>query len=322
MNTPTPKFLAAKLATLTVASLFTLTLLSGASAPAHAASTDVRVAIAAQSKSFVDALERGDARSVADLFTADAKLIVSGFDGVVAGRAAIENFWQAGFDNGVKGLRLTMLDLDGEGSLRIETGTYQAMGPGGSDLGRGHYLFVWKKEKGTWRIHRDIASAKPAQAAANVPAAGAADRVGFPGDYRSALKLLGVAVKEQEPSVMSAYGNERATSVTASSQLPYPYGTVIAMEFAHGMRDGEGQLLRDPKGIPLTGDVARVDVMRRERGYGEAYGENRAGEWEFASYRPDGTLLVAPENAGACAACHRKAGAERDFVYKLRVPEK
>lgn len=322
MNTPAPKSLAAKLATLAVSSLHTLSLLTGATVPVHAATSDARAAIAAQSKNFMDALERGDARAVANLFTADAKLIVPGIEGVVAGRGAIESFWQSGLNTGVKGLRLTTLDLDGQGSLRVETGTYQAIGPEGSDLGSGHYLFVWKKEKSAWKIHRDIASAKPARAVASAPAASAVDRVGFPGDYRSALKLLGVAVKDQEPSVMSAYGNDRATSITASRELPYPYGTVIAMEFAHGMRDGEGQLLRDPKGIPLTGDVARVDVMRRERGYGEAYGENRAGEWEFASYRPDGTLLVAPENAGACAACHRKAGAERDFVYKLRVPAK
>jgi uncharacterized protein (TIGR02246 family) len=321
MNTPASDSLAAKLAALAAASILTIAfLVMGAAAPAQAATADTRAAIAAQSRSFMDATERGDARAVAELFTADAKLIVPGVDGVVAGRSAIESFWQAGFSNGVAGLRLTTLDLDAEGSMLIETGTYQALGRGGSDLGRGHYLFVWKKEKGAWKIHRDIANSKPAQVSASAAATGAADRVGFPRDYRSALKLLGVAVKDQEPSVMSAYGNDRATSITASTQLPYPYGTVIAMEFAHGMRDGEGQLLRDPKGTPLMADVARIDVMRRERGYGEGYGENRAGEWEFASYRPDGTTLVAPEYAGACAACHRKAGVERDFVYKLRVP--
>lgn len=323
MYTLTSKTLAAKLATLTVASLLTLVVLAmGAVGPALAASTDTRAAVAAQSQSFMSALERGDARGAAELFTADAKLIVPGLDGVIAGRAAIENFWQTGLSSGVKALRLTTLDLDAGGSLLIETGTYQAIGPAGSDLGHGHYLFVWKKEQGAWKIHRDIASAGPAPAVANAASAGASDRVGFPRDYRSDLKLLGVAVKEQEPSVMSAYGNDRAISITAATQLPYPYGTVIAMEFAHAMRDGEGQLLHDPKGIPLTGDVARVDVMRREPGYGEGYGENRAGEWEFASYRPDGTTLIAPENAGACAACHRRAGVERDFVYQLRVPER
>jgi len=108
----------------------------------------------------------------------------------------------------------------------------------------------------------------------------------------------------------------------AAGAVAYPYGTVFAVEFAHGLRDGEAQLMRDGSGTPLKADVARIDVMRRERGYGEVYGDSRAGEWEFASYRPDGTPLIAPGNAGACAACHRKAGAERDFVYGLRVPSK
>ena len=121
---------------------------------------------------------------------------------------------------------------------------------------------------------------------------------------------------------MVAYGNELATSVRTEGQLPYPYGTVIAMEFAHGVRDGEGQLMYDTGGTVLTAAVARIDVMRRGRGFGAMYGESRAGEWEFASYRPDGSTLTAPENDTACAACHRKAGAERDFVYRLRVPAK
>jgi uncharacterized protein (TIGR02246 family) len=314
MNTNTSKFLIGRVATLAVVSILTIC----ADVPALAAATDgARTAIEAQSKAFMDGLERGDARAAASVFTADAKLIVSGFASVVSGREAIQGFWQSAINNGVKGLRLTAIDLDGTGPLRVETGSYQVLGAGGGDLGRGHYMFVWKNEHGAWKIHRDIGGEHP------VPAvSGAADRVGFPHDYRSALKLLSVDTRDHEPSVMTAYGNDRATSINASSQLPYPYGTVIAMEFAHGTRDGEGQLLHDPKGVPLKAEVSRIDVMRRERGYGEGYGEARAGEWEFASYRPDGSTLVAPANAVACAACHRKAGAEQDFVYRIRMPAK
>ena len=54
--------------------------------------------------------------------------------------------------------------------------------------------------------------------------------------------------------------------------------------------------------------------MRRGGGFGEVYGASRAGEWEFASYRADGTTLIEPANAVQCAACHLKAGAEKDFV--------
>jgi ketosteroid isomerase-like protein len=284
---------------------------------AHAAQADrAREAIVAQSKAFMDRMEHGDVRAAAEVFTADAKLIVSGVDRVIAGRDAIEKFWQSAVSGGVKALRLTMTDLEGDGPMRVETGTYLALGAGDNELARGHYMFVWKKEGGTWKIHRDIGSERPAQKVASA----ATDRVGFPRDYRTALKLLSVRVKDEEPSITSAYGNELATSITTASQLPYPYGTVIAVEFAHGARDGEGQLLHDPSGSAIKAEVARIDVMRRERGYGEVYGENRAGEWEFASYRPDGSTLISPENSVACAACHLKAGAARDFVYRIRVP--
>lgn len=319
MNTPTLKSLPGRLAILALGAIFTIC----ADAPARAAGTDAaRGAIAAQAKAFMQGMERGDARAAASVFTADAKVIVSGFANIVGGREAIEGFWQAAFNNGVKELRLATIDLEGTGPLRVETGTYQVVGAGGSDLGRGHYLFVWKQESGVWKIHRDIGSALTPQAASSDVGSSAGDRVGFPRDYRTALKLLSVDVKDNEPSIMTAYGNDRATSVTAASALPYPYGTVIAMEFAHGSRDGEGQLLYDSNGAPLKADVARIDVMRRERGYGEGYGESRAGEWEFASYRPDGSTLVAPANAAACAACHLKAGAEHDFVHRIRVPAK
>jgi uncharacterized protein (TIGR02246 family) len=312
MNThhPSRKF-SARLAMLTAALLVTL----GAAAQILAA-PDHRAAVATQSRALMDAVARGDAQAAAALFTANATLIVPGAEGVIAGRDAIAEFWNAGFRNGVKGLRLTATDLEGEDTLQIETGTYQALGADGSDLGQGHYLFVWKKDRGIWRIHRDIASAKPAKAA--IGAAPAADRVGFPRDYGSSLKLLGFSSQAQEPSVMTAYGNQLATSVVErADRIQYPYGTVIAMEFAHGVRDGEGQLLSAAGGVLHKGEVARIDVMRREPGYGAVYGESRAGEWEFASYRPDGSILIAPENAGACAACHLKqAGPERDFVFR------
>jgi ketosteroid isomerase-like protein len=287
--------------------------------PVIAAHSDrARAAITSQSKAFMDGMARADASAVAQVFTSDAKLIVSGVDGAISGRGAIGTFWQSALNGGVKELRLATVDLEGDGLLRVETGTYQAIGAGGSELGRGRYLFVWKLEAGAWKIHRDIGIANPTPSGGSTTA----DRVGFPRDYRTALKLLGVAEKQDEPSITTTYGNDLAASITHSSQLPYPYGTVIAMEFAHGVRDGEGQLMHDASSAPLKAEVTRVDVMRRGRGYGVAYGESRAGEWEFASYRPDGSTLLSPENSAACAACHLKAGAERDFVYRVRAPLK
>jgi uncharacterized protein (TIGR02246 family) len=298
-----------------------------------AATTDAaHSAIAAQSRAFMDATERGDAPAVARLFTSDAQLIVSGVDQAIVGRQAIEEFWRSMSPEVGWKLVLDPHHLEGEGNLRIETGQYSATGLDGKQLSRGQYLMVWKREGREWKIHRDIAAAAPQappppMAAPSsttmggaAPAVPAVDRVGFPAGYRAAFKLLGAGGGEKEAMVHTAYANGLAAAAIEKSALPFANGSVIAMEFATPLKDGEGELLRDEKGIPLPGEVVRVDVMRRGADYGAAYGGSRAGEWEFASYRPDGAPMMPPVNGAQCAGCHRKAGAENDFVYRMRPP--
>lgn len=59
--------------------------------------------------------------------------------------------------------------------------------------------------------------------------------------------------------------------------------------------------------------------MKRGKGFGAMYGDNRAGEWEFAGYKLDGWVVTSPKDSVACAACHRKVGAENDFVHRMRA---
>ena len=80
-----------------------------------------------------------------------------------------------------------------------------------------------------------------------------------------------------------------------------------------------------PPAVVATGGGAPcfhggIDVMRREAGYGESYGERRSGEWEYASYRPDGSFLQPIEKSASCAECHQTASASRDFVFRGRFP--
>jgi hypothetical protein len=144
------------------------------------------------------------------------------------------------------------------------------------------------------------------------------DRVGFPGDYTRSLRQVSDTVFVERTGLTTVFANELAASAPGFSQARYPNGSVIMMEFANPQRDGEGELLRDRHGTPLKGEIVRIDVMRRGTGFGEHYGENRAGEWEFASYRPDGSTLTSSDKTGHCAACHRNAGADKDFVFRTR----
>ena len=121
------------------------------------------------------------------------------------------------------------------------------------------------------------------------------DLVGFPREY-AAFKQLRTTTVQREPSHGTVFVNPPASA----AQAPYAYGSVIVMEWRRG---------------GAAGDVARLDVMRKERGFGAAYGADRTGEWAYASYAPDGKRLTGPAEALACAKCHVKAGAARDFVF-------
>lgn len=146
-----------------------------------------------------------------------------------------------------------------------------------------------------------------------------ADRVGFPKDYRTQFKVLGVTVRDEAPEVLTAYGNEKATSVSSRAELPFPEGSIVLMEFSYALRDENNQIRRDASGAVLKGEIEHVDVMKRGKNFGEAYGANRSGEWEFAGYKLDGSYATTPEASVVCAACHRKAGPENDFVYRMRA---
>jgi len=137
------------------------------------------------------------------------------------------------------------------------------------------------------------------------------DRVGFPAGYERSYKVLRSFVKEKQQQLVTVYGNGLAASVTETRQLPYPFGSVLGMETAELMKSGKRN----------KGKILGLHVMRREPGFGTAYGKNRTGEWEYVEYRADKSYITAPQSSSVCAECHLKAGPDRDFVYRGRFGE-
>jgi hypothetical protein len=137
--------------------------------------------------------------------------------------------------------------------------------------------------------------------AISVTAQQPADRVGHPGGYTKFEQVRSID-RAQDPTHGTVFLNAAAASVKKAGE-PYPYGSVLVMEWRKGSKDGE---------------IARLDVMRKERGYGAEYGADKNGEWEYASYSPDGKLITDAAASLACAKCHLKAGAAKDFVYASR----
>lgn len=145
----------------------------------------------------------------------------------------------------------------------------------------------------------------------------AEDRVGLP-DIAGLARIRTTAI-ESDAKTLTIYANAPAAAVTEASQRPYPHGSVFVAEWRNVLRDAAGAPLREG-GELRTGPVFRIDVMRKEAGFGAAYGAARTGEWEYVSYAPDGSHLTPPNRSAECSACHQRAGAARDFVFRGRFP--
>ena len=116
---------------------------------------EVRAAIVAGVESFMDAFRRGDAEGLAALYTENGQVMPPNSD-FVTGRQAVQMFWQAVMDMGIKEAKLEILEVEGHGDTAIEVSTFTLLGEEGQVLDKGKYMIIWKQEEGQWKLHRDI----------------------------------------------------------------------------------------------------------------------------------------------------------------------
>jgi ketosteroid isomerase-like protein len=115
---------------------------------------DARAGVDAGNLAFKNALLKGDAVAIGNLYTADAKVIAPGGD-IVVGRPAIAAFWKQIIDTGVKHITLTTTGVESAGDLAFEEGTVKMTGTAGQES-VARYIVVWKRDGGAWKLHRDI----------------------------------------------------------------------------------------------------------------------------------------------------------------------
>ena len=123
-------------------------------AVASAQTGDVRGAVEAGNRAFIDALLRGDAMAVAARYTEDAQVIAPGAP-LVSGRKAIAAFWQSSIDSGVKDVALETAEVESAGDLAYEAGTLRLVADDGTET-KARYVVVWKRIGEKWMLHRDI----------------------------------------------------------------------------------------------------------------------------------------------------------------------
>lgn len=111
--------------------------------------------IGAANRRFMEAFGRGDATSVAQLYTSGAQLLPANSD-IVAGTSAIQSFWQGVMEMGIQQVILETREVETHDDTAYEVGRYALEVAGGQRADTGKYLVIWKRDGGSWKIHRDI----------------------------------------------------------------------------------------------------------------------------------------------------------------------
>ena len=118
-------------------------------------STEIRDAIAAANEEFMAAFNGGDAAGLAALYTEDGQVLPPNSPSVT-GTQAIQGFWQAVMDMGIKEAKLETVETEGHGDTATEVSKFTLYGEEGQVLDKGKYIIIWKQENGQWKLYRDI----------------------------------------------------------------------------------------------------------------------------------------------------------------------
>ena len=100
--------------------------------------------------------QRGDADSIAALYTDDAELFVPGVP-VIQGKSAIREAWRGIVGSGGNSVRIDIREVQESRDIAFDSGHFTATAADGTVLNTGKWIVIWKRNaSGAWRIHRDF----------------------------------------------------------------------------------------------------------------------------------------------------------------------
>jgi len=104
---------------------------------------------------WIDAFGRGDADTLASLFTEDSMLFPTGA-APVDGRAAIRDHFAERFAHRAGSVELEQVEVGVEGDLGYKRGRWRELTDDGSVRSTGSFLEVWKRVGDRWLLHRGM----------------------------------------------------------------------------------------------------------------------------------------------------------------------
>lgn len=133
----------------------------------RASPDEVRSAIEAVNRQFMEAFSRRDAAAMGLLYAEDGQLLPPGAL-PVDGRQAIVTMWQSILALPIDAIDLQTAEVGVGDDSAWETGRYTMTASDGSTTESGKYVVIWKRGEAGWKIYRDIWNSN-APAAAPAP---------------------------------------------------------------------------------------------------------------------------------------------------------
>jgi len=148
--------------------VWALAMVAGCAPAAKRVSPDeVRSAIEASNRQFMDAFSRRDAAALGLLFAEDGQVLPPGAP-PVEGREAIVTMWQSILALPIAAIQLQTAEVGVGADSAWETGQYTLTGNDGSTTETGKYIVIWTRGEAGWKMHRDLWNSN-APAAAPAP---------------------------------------------------------------------------------------------------------------------------------------------------------
>jgi uncharacterized protein (TIGR02246 family) len=113
-----------------------------------------KTAIETQGMKFVDALNKGDAASVANCYSQDAKLMLPNEKAII-GRENIQNKVTEWIKSGMPTFEMKTVDVWGDENQMVAEEEWRFISKDGKIVDTGKSLELFVKEDGTWKMLRD-----------------------------------------------------------------------------------------------------------------------------------------------------------------------
>jgi len=142
------------------------------------------------------------------------------------------------------------------------------------------------------------------------------DKITFPAGWEK-WERYGVVDRYDSKQYRELYARSEVVKAVRQGR-PIPDGAVLVMAIYAAQLDEKKNPVKDANGRFMKAKPIGVTVMEKRKGWGVEYpAEMRNGEWEYASFLPDGKPNPkANANIKNCFMCH-KPHEKQDYVMSL-----